>query len=133
MIIDMHVHESMHSPCSEMTLGEAVAAARFHGLDGICITDHDSMEIQNDAADYLRTVDFPVFIGVELSTTVGHIIALGLHSLPKSAHYFTTVSAQDFINYVNAQGGFCFAAHPCRGSNGIFLNFVKGLHGIEQG
>ena len=134
MIIDLHVHESMHSPCAKMTLEEAVASARLHGLDGICITNHDSMEIQNDAAEYLRAVDFPVFIGVELSTVDGHIVAFGLHSLPKIEQSPPAVSAQDFINHVNAQGGFCFAAHPFREAvpeEGHFLDVVQGLHGIE--
>jgi len=134
MIIDMHVHESLHSPCSEMTLEEAVAAAKFHGLDGICITDHDSMDIRDDAAEYLSTVDFPVFIGVEMSTIAGHIIALGLHSLPEIKSYCSTPSTQGFINHVNVQGGFCFAAHPFRSpkrEESRFLDSVQGLHGIE--
>jgi predicted metal-dependent phosphoesterase TrpH len=134
MIIDLHVHESLHSPCSEMTLEEAVAAARFHGLDGICITDHDSMEIQNDAAEYLRTVGFPVFIGVEMGTLHADIIAFGLHSLPKVDPYTYMTPTQDFIDHVNAQEGFCFAAHPFRApmpEEGHFLDSVQGLHGIE--
>ena len=132
MIIDLHVHESLYSSCADMSLEEAVTAARFHGLDGICITDHDSMEIQNDAAEYLRSVNFPVFIGVEVTTADGDIIALGLHSLPEfHSHWLPT---QDFINHVNAQGGFCFAAHPFRfpaPAEGRWLDSVQGLHGIE--
>ena len=50
MIIDLHVHEWLHSPCALMSLEDAVESAQYHGLDGICITDHDSMEIQNSAA-----------------------------------------------------------------------------------
>jgi len=73
MIIDMHVHESLYSPCAEMRLEEAVAAARFYGLDGICITNHDSLEIQNSAGEYLRSVNFPVFIGAEISAAEGHM------------------------------------------------------------
>jgi predicted metal-dependent phosphoesterase TrpH len=65
-----------------MSLEDAVDAARYFGLDGICITDHDSMEIQEEAAGYLNTVDFPVFIGVEISSIWMDIIALGLNSLP---------------------------------------------------
>ena len=132
MIIDLHVHESLYSACADMTLEEAVTAARFYGLDGICITDHDSMEIRNDAAEYLRSVTFPVFIGAEVTTADGHIIALGLHSLPE--YVPSRLPTQDFINHVNAQGGFCFAAHPFRRpapAEGRFLDSVQGLHGIE--
>ena len=132
MIIDLHVHEEVYSACASMTLEEAVESARNHGLNGICITNHGSMEIQYYAAAYLRTVDFPVFIGVEVSTMHGDIIALGLHSLPE-ARPFYKMSAQDFIVHVNAQGGFCFVAHPFRDTleDGRFLDSVEGLHGIE--
>ena len=132
MIIDLHVHEALHSPCACMTLEDAVESARYHGLDGICITDHDSMEIQNDAADYLRTLDFPVFVGVEVGTMHGDIIALGLSSLPEAKPFYC-MPTQDFINHVNAEGGFCFAAHPFRHwtRDGRFLDSVQGLHGIE--
>jgi hypothetical protein len=132
MIIDLHVHEEVYSSCASMSLGEAVESARNHGLNGICITNHHSMEIQHYAAAYLRTVDFPVFIGVEVSTIHGDIIALGVHSLPEAKHFYK-MPAQDFIDHVNAQGGFCFAAHPFRDAreDGRFLDSVQGLHGIE--
>jgi len=132
VIIDLHVHEKLYSPCAFMSLEDAVESARYHGLGGICITNHDSMEIYRDAAAYLRTVDFPVFVGVEVSTMHGDIIALGLRSLPASKPFYR-MPAQDFIGHVNAQGGFCFAAHPFRNvrEDGRFLDFVQGLHGIE--
>ena len=44
------------------------------------------------------------------------------------------ISAQDFIDLVKAQGGFCFAAHPFRNNNrGLEENLrtVKGLDGLE--
>jgi len=132
MIIDLHVHEEQFSSCASMSLEEAVESARNHGLNGICITNHDSMEIQRLAAAYLHTVDFPVFIGVEVTTMHGDIIAFGLHSLPEAKTFYNT-PAQDFIDHVNAQGGFCFAAHPFRDvlANRRFLESVQGLHGIE--
>ena len=134
MIIDLHVHECLYSGCADMTLEEAVESAIHHGLDGICITDHNSMEIQNDAADYLRSVDFPVFIGVEVDTEDGHIIAFGLDPKTKFRPYPFLDPTQRLINLVNAQGGFCFAAHPFRfpaPEEGYYLDSVQGLHGIE--
>ena len=43
MLVDLHLHESTYSSDSKMTLQEMVEDARAKGLDGICVTDHDSM------------------------------------------------------------------------------------------
>jgi predicted metal-dependent phosphoesterase TrpH len=132
MIIDLHTHEELYSPCSSMSLKDAVDSARYHGLDGICITDHDSMEIQKTAAAYLGQVGFPVFIGVEVTTMHGDFVAFGLNSLPEIRPLYC-LPAQDFIDHVSAQNGFCFAAHPFRygEGEGRYLNFLHGLHGVE--
>lgn len=126
MIIDLHLHESQYSACSWMTVQEAVAAARKQGLDAICITNHDSLDIRE--SDLLKTVDFPVFVGVELFTDEGEIIAFGLDVLPEQP-----IPAQDFIDFVTEQGGFCFAAHPFRVGSGLgdHMTTLKGLHGVE--
>ena len=131
MLIDLHTHEKLFSPCSCMSLEEAVAAARARGLDGICITSHDSMEIKSAAACFLRECDFPVFVGVEVRTQEGDIVAFGLETLPQKGP-----TAQEFVDFVNAQNGFCFAAHPYRsyGSSpclGDEIFALRGLHGVE--
>jgi predicted metal-dependent phosphoesterase TrpH len=126
MIIDLHLHESQYSACSWMTVQQAVSAARKQGLEAICITDHDSMDIRE--SDFLKTIDFPVFVGVELFTDEGEIIAFGLDFLPEQP-----ISAQNFIDFVADQGGFCFAAHPFRLGSGLGeqMAALKGLHGVE--
>ena len=129
MLIDLHAHEELFSPCGGMSLEEAVEAARALGLQGICITNHDSMEIKKAAAGFLRDCGFPVFVGVEMATTDGDIVALGLDSLPKGIP-----TAQEFVDFVNAQNGFCFAAHPysiARRSLGDKIFTLRGLHGVE--
>ena len=126
MIIDLHTHEWLGSACSRMSVLEAVAAARKRNLDAICITNHDSMIIRE--AECMRGLDFPVFIGVEMSVAEGDIIAFGVESLPPRY-----APAQECIDLVNAQGGFCYAAHPYRESCGLADHIfrVTGLHGIE--
>lgn len=129
VFVDLHTHEDLFSPCSEMSLEEAVDAARACGLHGICITDHGSMEIKKEEEHFLRECDFPVFIGVEMTTREGDIVAFGLESLPQG-----TPTAQAFVDFVNASNGFCFAAHPY-GANrwglGDDIFTLRGLHGVE--
>ena len=43
MLMDLHMHEKRNSADSFISLEEIVFRAREMGLDGICITDHDSM------------------------------------------------------------------------------------------
>ena len=52
MIIDMHMHEMRYSGDSFLRLENMVEIAKHRGLDGICITDHDSMGLKEFAAEY---------------------------------------------------------------------------------
>lgn len=129
MLIDMHMHEKTFSADSFLSLDEIVAAAREKGLDGICITDHDSIGLREQAARYSEETGFPIFVGVEYYSLEGDIVAFGIDSLPKGR-----ISAQEFVNYVKEQGGVCFSAHPFRNNNrGLkeALTAVSGLDGVE--
>lgn len=129
MLIDMHLHEVTHSSDSQINLAEIVTVAKRRGLDAVCITDHDSMGLKEYAEAYSRQVDFPIFVGIEFFTLRGDITAWGIDSYPE----FRT-SAQDFIDQVNAAGGFCVSCHPFRSNNrGLedHLKDVVNLNGVE--
>jgi len=130
MFVDLHVHERSFSLDSKMTLSEIVDRARAMGMGGICITDHDSLGLKTEAERYARQVNFPIFVGVEVLTTQGDIVAFG------SPYAFQprTLDAQEFINYVHSYGGACFSAHPFRNNQrGLeeHLEKVTGLDGVE--
>ena len=129
MLVDMHLHEKTCSPDSFISLEEIVAEARRRGLDGICITDHDSMGLRAYARDYARRTGFPIFVGVEYFSLQGDITAWGIEDFPPER-----IDAQAFIDQVNRAGGFCVSCHPFRSNNrGLEDNLrrVKGLHGVE--
>lgn len=129
MLIDMHLHERTFSLDSHLSLEQIVSVARERGLDGVCITDHDSMGLQARAEEYSREVNFPIFVGVEFFSLQGDITAWGIGSIPDRR-----VEAQAFIDQVNAAGGFCCACHPFRNNNrglAAHLGQVTGLHGVE--
>ena len=104
MLIDMHIHESTFSSDSKMTLEEIVKTAKERGLDGICITDHDSMGLKEQAEEYSGKTGFPIFVVIEFYSLCGDITAFGIDSYPD-----TRIPAQDFIDMVNEAGGFCIA------------------------
>ena len=129
MFIDLHMHEMRYSGDSFLPLEEIVEIAKEKGPDGICITDHDSMGLREFAASYSKKVNFPIFVGIEFFSLQGDIIAFGIDSYPDHR-----ISAQEFIDFVKAQGGVCYSAHPFRNNRrGLeeHLNEVRGLDGIE--
>lgn len=129
MLVDMHLHEKTCSPDSFLSLDEIVAIAKARKLDAVCITDHDSMGLKDYAAEYSRKVGFPIFVGVEYYSLQGDITAWGIESFPDHR-----IPAQEFIDQVNAAGGFCVSCHPFRNNKrGLEENLrsVRGLHGVE--
>lgn len=129
MLIDMHMHEMRYSKDSFLMLEQMVELAKKRGLDGICITDHDSMGLKEFAEEYSRKTGFPIFVGIEYYSLQGDIVAFGIEDFPKER-----VPAQEFISYVQSQGGMCFSAHPFRNNNrGLEdnLGWVEGLDGVE--
>ncbi len=129
MIIDFHMHERTFSSDSKMNLKEMVREAKKVGLEGICITDHDQYGLADYAKKISREENYPIFIGVEYLSIEGDILAFGIEELPRPH-----LEAQDFIDWVNAKGGVCIAAHPFRGNSrglGEDLLRIEGLVGIE--
>ena len=129
MLIDMHMHEMRYSGDSFLKLEQMVELAKRRGLNGICITDHDSMGLKEYAKEYSEKTRFPIFVGVEYFSLQGDIVAFGIEDFPKER-----IPAQDFISYVQSQGGMCFSAHPFRNNNrGLEekLCDMQGLHGVE--
>ena len=109
MFIDLHMHEMRNSKDSFLTLEEIVEIAKRKGLGGICITDHDNMDIRDFAAEYSRRTGFRIFTGIEYYSLQGDIVAYGIRYYPRER-----ISAQAFINLVREQGGVCYSAHPFR-------------------
>lgn len=129
MFIDLHMHERCYSKDSFLTLEEIVMTAREKGLDGICITDHDSMGLRAYAQEYSQKVEFPIFVGIEFYSLQGDIVAFGIEDYPAQR-----MDAQYFIDMVKEQGGICFSAHPFRNNKrGLeeYTATLRGLDGIE--
>lgn len=129
MLIDLHMHESTFSSDSFLELGEMVRIAQERGLEGICVTDHDSMGLRERAESYSRRIGYPILVGVEFYSLQGDIVAFGIDGIPQRR-----IGAQDFVDYVHARGGICFSAHPFRSNNrGLDRNLaaIRGLDGIE--
>lgn len=101
---DLQVHTDA-SPCSRADPAEVAAAAAEAGLDGIAVTNHDTLEgyeaVENAAPEELDVVP-----GVEVTTTQGHLLALGVEEVPPKADPLTVVED------VHRQGGVAVLSHP---------------------
>ncbi len=110
MIIDLHVHTNLFSPCSSLDPEEAVRTARGMGLDGICFTEHGrqwpASELERLAAGW----DFPVFSGIEVETREGHMLVFGLEEDQPGL-----MPALELREKVDRAGGVMVYAHPFRG------------------
>ena len=97
--IDLHVH-TIHSKDAFTELELVALKVREKGLDGVAITDHN--HITN--AEELGIIGIP---GVEVSTTEGHILGLGVtHPISRGLPPETT------IEEIWRQSGIAVIPHP---------------------
>lgn len=105
MRIDLHVHTT-NSIDGECSVGEAIRSAQAAGLDGFAITDHNTVAGHSEARKLSRK-GFLIIPGIEISSTHGHIVGLGVEELiPKC------LSPAETVNKIREQGGVAIAAHP---------------------
>jgi len=131
MLIDIHVH-SDNSPCSVMPIEAIVARAKAFGLDGVCITDHDTTAVLAQIEEGFQSDGLLVLVGMEYSTPQGDFLAYGqVESLVPG------MDAPDLFEAVADMGGAVIAAHPFRGwrpadvsvLNNIALSAIEVVNG----
>ena len=111
MRLDLHNH-TQHSPDSRVSPADLVARARQLGLDGIAITDHNSVAGIREAEAAAR--DLIVIPGIEISTRSGHVIAYGVRE-----PILRDLSVRETVERITALGGVAVAAHPYRFWSGL--------------
>lgn len=99
----VHVHTT-HSDGGG-TPAEVVTAARAAGLNFLFLSDHNNLDAKPVEGYHDRLL---VGVGTEISTTDGHLLALGL---PDPALRFYG-DPSEALDDVRALGGVAFAAHP---------------------
>ena len=105
--LDLHVHSSFSD--GRDGVEEILKAALEGGLDGIAITDHDTLEGSIEAERIVgeRGLDLLVIPGVEVSTSDGHLLALGVRKLPPPGR-----RTEETVEFVRRQGGIAIVSHP---------------------
>lgn len=108
MRFDLHIH-SKYSSDSGLAVEDILRKAVKKGLDGIAICDHNTITGSYHARKYVTKLNLPLLVlpGVEVSTTQGHLIVLGVReNIPAG------MTPQDTIRIARQKGGVVIAPHP---------------------
>lgn len=102
--IDLHVHTE-YSYDGLITPKELVYYAKKRGLDGVAITDHDTikgaLKIAEEAADFL------IIPGIEISSVNGHVVGLNVCETVQRG-----LSVEETVDKIHDAGGIAVACHP---------------------
>lgn len=101
--IDLHTH-SRFSECSLLNIESLINAAKNKGLDGIALTDHNTMEGVKKAKEIAD--NFLIIPGMEIRCDRGDILGLFLEEEIKNR------KAPDVIEEIKSQGGLVIIPHP---------------------
>ena len=112
MRLDLHNH-TRYSPDSRADPAVLVSLARKTGLEGIAITDHNSVGGINVAED-AASGNILVIPAIEVSTRSGHVLGYGVRQvIPRG------LSVADTVERIVSLGGVAVAAHPYRFWSGL--------------
>jgi len=101
--IDLHVH-TCYSCDGVTSLKEVIAYCKKMGLDGVAITDHDTIK---GALKLAKTREIIVIPGIEVETSHGHLLALNV-----TAPIPSKLSSLEAIEQAHEAGGIAVACHP---------------------
>ena len=107
MKYDLHIH-SKYSSDGVLEPEEIINAAKKKGLDGIAVTDHNTIKGGLETKRY-ETKDFEVIIGSEIMTERGEITGLFL------SQEITSKDVQGVFSEIKGQGGIVVIPHPFDG------------------
>jgi predicted metal-dependent phosphoesterase TrpH len=122
MKFDLHVH-SCYSKDSNASLDDILEHAARNGLDGFAICDHDRIEGGIACSRRAQDIgsDMIVIPGVEVSSSKGHVLVLGVRELIEPG-----LSPEETIERARQQGAVVIIPHPFKmTSHGI--GYIEGL------
>ncbi|NIO22495.1 MAG: PHP domain-containing protein [Candidatus Aenigmarchaeota archaeon] len=112
MLFELHCHswyskgtkvpwECMSSP------KDIVKRAKRLGLSGVAITDHKTTKCWEEAKEEAKRLGLLFIPGIELQTSGGHLIALGINEGIENH-----LGLEETIERIHEQGGLAVAPHP---------------------
>ncbi len=107
MKFDLHIHSTYSDGHADVK--DIIKAAKRRGLDGIALTDHDTMRGIPAARKYIRDrrLDLILIPGIEVTTSEGHLLVLGVDEAPEKK-----LSPEETIETAHDLGGIADVPHP---------------------
>jgi len=119
---DLHVH-SNYSYDSLSTIANIVKNAKNVGLQGLAITDHDTIKGAIKASKIDKNIE--IIIGTETKTDKGDIIGLFLNEDIISRQF------DEVVDEIREQDGFIILPHPYKTYEDIPVNVLDKIDAIE--
>lgn len=107
VLLDLHVHSraSYDSILSPRMISQI---AKYRGLDGYSLTDHDTIENLEEAEYYAQKNGLVFIPGIEKKTDKGDILALFI------TENITSSNFEDAINEIRSKNGLAILPHPLK-------------------
>ena len=119
MKFDLHIHSTFSRDASASPR-QIVEHCRRIGLDGLAITDHNSIAGSIEARTFGKELGIMVLSGTEVSAEEGHVLAYGVSEpIPRGR------PMADTVELIHASGGIAVAAHPKRFPSGMGLELAR--------
>ncbi len=106
----MHVH-TRYSHDAYITPKELIAFSRKRRLDGVAITDHDTVK---GLEEFCGIKELLIIPGVEITASQGHVLALRINTPVPSG-----LSFAETVDQVHRADGLAIVAHPTAFFKGI--------------
>ena len=135
MKFDLHVHTTLSS-CSQLTLDDILRNARAKGLDGVCITDHQTMDAGREVKEGIQQDGLCIITGMEYTTSDGDFLIFGFFK-----NLDEDMDAKELLLMVERSGGVAVAAHPFRDGRNTsreiiaqrYCRIIEGKNGRDNG
>lgn len=120
MKFDMHVHTLHSERCGWMRPERLVEHAKEIGLDGLAVTDHNTIDGAREVFDIVRDeqIELSVIIGEEISTDRGEVLAYFINKEIEPGSF------PEVLSEIRQADGISAIPHP-------FERIRKGFRGVE--
>ncbi len=107
MRFDLHIHSNFSDGHDDVNA--ILKAAEKRGLDGIAITDHDTLGGSRAARRVIKDqkIEIALIPGAEVTTSEGHLLVLGVEEIPKRG-----LTPEETTEAAHELGGITIVPHP---------------------
>jgi predicted metal-dependent phosphoesterase TrpH len=116
----------VHSGDSDISVARLVEVGIAKGLDGLALTDHNSVAGLPELTELSTTHPGMVLVpGCEVASDHGHVLALGVSRTLQPRR-----PLKETVDEIAGLGGVAILAHPLRAGNSVTLENIRGCPGV---